>query len=158
MYADVNGTELYYERLGDEANPSILTLHGGPGVGDHRKAKEAYEPLTDDYEVVVYDHRGCGLSGEDPPYTNEQFARDANALREHLGLGTVVLIGGSYGGFITQEYLTRFPETVAGSSSGTRRRAASTTSSPARTPAPDSRRFGSEGSTSRRSPSRSSTA
>jgi len=114
MYADVNGTELYYERLGDEANPSILTLHGGPGVGDHRKAKEAYEPLTDDYEVVVYDHRGCGLSGEDPPYTNEQFARDANALREHLGLGTVVLIGGSYGGFITQEYLTRFPETVAG--------------------------------------------
>ena len=114
MYADVNETELYYERLGDETNPSILTLHGGPGVGDHRKAKEAYEPLTDDYEVVVYDHRGCGQSREDPPYTNAQFAKDANALRKHLGLGTVVLIGGSYGGFITQEYLTRFPETVAG--------------------------------------------
>lgn len=114
MYADVNGTELYYERLGDRDNPTILTLHGGPGVGDHRKAKEAYEPLTDAYEVVVYDHRGCGQSSEDSPYTNEQFARDANALREHLDLGTVVLIGGSYGGFITQEYLTRFPETVTG--------------------------------------------
>lgn len=106
MYAAVNGAELYYEVLGPEGAPAILTLHGGPGISDHRKAKEAFEPLTDEYRVVVYDHRGCGQSSLTPPYSNEQYARDAEALREHLGLGEVVLLGGSYGGFIAQEYAT----------------------------------------------------
>lgn len=114
MYAEVNGAELYYERLGEENTPAIMALHGGPGVGDHRKPKRAFEPLADEYEVIVYDHRGCGQSEEQPPYSNEQYAKDANALRDHLNLDEVVLIGGSYGGFVTQEYVTRFPETVAG--------------------------------------------
>jgi proline iminopeptidase len=114
MYAEVNGAELYYERLGEGNDPAIMALHGGPGVGDHRKPKQAFEPLTDEYEVVVYDHRGCGQSADEPPYSNAQYAKDANALREQLDLGEVVLIGGSYGGFVTQEYVTRFPETVTG--------------------------------------------
>lgn len=114
MRAEINGAELYYERLGEGAGPPVMALHGGPGVGDHRKPRRAFEPLTDAYELVVYDHRGCGDSAETPPYTNAQYARDANALREHCGFDEVVLIGGSYGGFVTQEYLTRFPDTVAG--------------------------------------------
>lgn len=114
MYAEVNGAELYYERLGEENTPAIMALHGGPGVGDHRKPKRAFEPLTDEYEVIVYDHRGCGQSEDQPPYSNAQYAKDANSLRDHLNLDEVVLIGGSYGGFVTQEYVTRFPETVAG--------------------------------------------
>lgn len=114
MFAEINGAELYYEHLGTGERPTIMALHGGPGVGDHRKPKRAFEPLTDEYDLVVYDHRGCGQSEDQPPYSNAQFAEDAYALREHLDLGNVVLIGGSYGGFITQEYVTRFPETVAG--------------------------------------------
>ena len=114
MYAEVNGTKLYYELLGEGDRPTIMALHGGPGVGDHRKPKRAFKPLTDEYDLVVYDHRGCGQSEENPPYSNAQYARDANALREHLGLEDVVLIGGSYGGFVTQEYVSRFQETIAG--------------------------------------------
>jgi proline iminopeptidase len=114
MYAEINGAELYYEQLGDNNGPAIMALHGGPGVGDHQKPKRAFEPLIDEFALIVYDHRGCGQSEEQPPYSNEQYAKDANALREHLDLGEVVLIGGSYGGFVTQEYVTRFPETVAG--------------------------------------------
>lgn len=114
MFAEINGAELYYEHLGSGERPTIMALHGGPGVGDHRKPKKAFEPLTDEYDLVVYDHRGCGQSADQPPYSNAQFADDANALREHLNLEEVVLIGGSYGGFITQEYVIRFPETVAG--------------------------------------------
>jgi proline iminopeptidase len=114
MYVEVNGAELYYEQLGDPDAPCIMSLHGGPGISDHQKGKEAFEPLTDEYQLVVYDHRGCGASALEPPYSNEQYAADAEALREALDLGEVVLIGGSYGGFITQEYATRYPEHLSG--------------------------------------------
>ncbi|WP_277552921.1 alpha/beta fold hydrolase [Halobaculum limi] len=105
--ADLNGATIYYETRGDPDDPAILALHGGPGIGDGRKPLSAFESLADDYYLVVPDHRGCGRSELAPPYTNEQFADDVEALRQRLDLGAVVLIGGSYGGFITQEYATR---------------------------------------------------
>jgi proline iminopeptidase len=114
MYAEINGATLYYEDLGDEDAPALLSLHGGPGISDHAKGKQAFEPLTDEYRLVVYDHRGCGQSSLTPPYSNEQYAADAEGLRQHLGLDEVVLIGGSYGGFITQEYAIRYPDHLAG--------------------------------------------
>lgn len=114
MYAEVNGAELYYEVLGDPENPAIVSLHGGPGISDHAKGKQAFEPLTDEYCLVVYDHRGCGQSSLTPPYSNEQYAADTEGLRRELGLDEIVLIGGSYGGFITQEYATTYPENLAG--------------------------------------------
>ncbi|MDB2282700.1 MULTISPECIES: alpha/beta fold hydrolase [Halorubrum] len=108
MYAKVNGIELYYEVHGPDNAPAIVSLHGGPGISDHQKGKEAFKPLTDNYRLVVYDHRGCGQSSVTEPYSNEQYAKDCEGLIQHLGLDEVVLIGGSYGGFITQEYAVRF--------------------------------------------------
>lgn len=114
MFADINDARLYYEVLGEENDDAIMVLHGGPGISDHQKGKEAYESLAEDYKVVVYDHRGCGKSSLTRPYSNEQYAKDAEGLRRHLDLGKVVFIGGSYGGFITQEYAIRYPENLAG--------------------------------------------
>lgn len=114
MYTTVNNAELYYELLGDSADPTLVSLHGGPGISDHSKGKQAFESLTDQYSLLVYDHRGCGDSSLTPPYSNEQYAKDAEALRETLELGDVVLIGGSYGGFITQQYASQFPEHLNG--------------------------------------------
>ena len=114
MCANVNGADLCYEVLGNDDAPAIISLHGGPGISDHEKGKQAFEPLTDEYCLVVYDHRGCGQSSLTPPYSNEQYARDAEGLREHLGLDVVVFVGGSYGGFIAQEYAIRYPEHLAG--------------------------------------------
>jgi len=108
MYAEINGAELYYELHGPDDAPAIVSLHGGPGISDHQKGKEAFEPLTDSYQLLVYDHRGCGQSSLTEPYSNAQYAKDCDALIRHLGLEDVVLVGGSYGGFITQAYATRF--------------------------------------------------
>jgi proline iminopeptidase len=108
MYAEINGADLYYEVHGPDDAPAILSLHGGPGISDHQKGKEAFEALTDSYRLVAYDHRGCGQSSLTAPYSNEQYARDCRGLIDHLGLEEYVLIGGSYGGFITQEFATRF--------------------------------------------------
>ena len=108
MYAEINGADLYYEVHGPDDAPAIVSLHGGPGISDHQKGKEAFEALTDAYRLVVYDHRGCGQSSLTEPYSNAQYAEDCEGLIQHLGLEEVVLIGGSYGGFITQEYAIRF--------------------------------------------------
>lgn len=110
----VSGAELHYEVLGPADAPAIVALHGGPGVGDGRKPRRAFGPLAGEYCLVVPDHRGCGRSDAVPPYTDEQFARDVEGLCEHLELGEVVVIGGSYGGFVTPEYATRWPEHLAG--------------------------------------------
>lgn len=110
MYVEVNGVELYYETLGSPERQSIVVFHGGPGLSDHRKGKEAYRPLADEYHLVLYDHRGCGKSAQEPPYTNATFADDAEALRRELDLGDIVAVGGSYGGFVAQEYAIRHGE------------------------------------------------
>jgi proline iminopeptidase len=111
MERTVNGVRLYYDTFGDPTDPSVMVFHGGPGLGDHRKGAETYRPLVEDgFQLVVYDHRGCGASECSPPYTNAQFAADAEALRQALDLGSITVIGGSYGGFIAQEYAIRYSE------------------------------------------------
>lgn len=110
MYVQLDGVELYYETLGSPERQSIVVFHGGPGLSDHRKGKETYRQLADEYHLVVYDHRGCGKSAREPPYTNATFADDAEALRNALDLGEIVVIGGSYGGFVAQEYAIRHGE------------------------------------------------
>ena len=94
--------------------PPLSHYTAGQRSAITRRAKQAFEPLTDEYCLVVYDHRGCGQSSLTPPYSNEQYARDAEGLREHLGLDVVVFIGGSYGGFIAREYTIRYPEHLTG--------------------------------------------
>lgn len=113
-YAAVNGATIAYEVLGAEHDRTVVALHGGPGLGDRRKPRDAFAPLADDYRLVVPDHRGCGQSSLTPPYTNAQFAADVEGLRRHLDLGEVVLVGGSYGGFVAQEYAVSYPEHLAG--------------------------------------------
>lgn len=110
MYAEINNAELYYEIHGEDNDQAIIALHGGPGVSNHEKSLQAYKPLTDEFKLVVYDHRGCGRSEEAEPYSNKQFADDVEGLREFLDLGDIIVIGGSYGGFIAQEYAIRYPD------------------------------------------------
>lgn len=114
MRLELNGAELHVETRGDPEDPAVLALHGGPGISDGRKSIRGFEPLADDHYLVAPDYRGCGRSELQPPYTNEQFAADVEALRFELGLGDVVLVGGSYGGFITQQYAIDYPEHLAG--------------------------------------------
>lgn len=108
------GATIHYETRGDPDNRPVFALHGGPGIGDGRKPLEAFEPLADAFHLVVPDHRGCGRSSLNGPFTNGQFAADVNALREHLGCGRIALIGGSYGGFITQQFAVDYPDALEG--------------------------------------------
>lgn len=106
-----NGIDTYYERFGE--GPPLVGVHGA--FSDHRVLVEQLRPLTDAYEVVVYDIRGHGRTGgsERSVYSMELFADDLAALLEELSLDRPVLCGHSMGGMVVQTFGVRYPETPA---------------------------------------------
>jgi proline iminopeptidase len=107
MYATLNGVRTFYTVQG--SGPALICVHGGPGISDHRGYARWLAPLADEYQLILYDLRGCGETGDAPDdsYRHEDFVADLDALRAHLGLDRVALLGTSYGGFISLEYAVR---------------------------------------------------
>ena len=110
MDVTINGCRLNVEVLGPEDGPVLIAHHGGGGIGSLAEPKATFGPLADRFRVVVFDARGCGLSEGIPPYSHEQWAADVDGLRQWIGAETIVVAGGSYGGFIALEYAVRYPE------------------------------------------------
>jgi len=106
----INDNELNVEVLGDKGLPVLIAHHGGGGIGSLGEPKATFGPLSDIFQVVVFDARGCGLSEGKPPFSHAQWAADVDGLREWMGVDQIVVTGGSYGGFIAMEYAIAYPE------------------------------------------------
>lgn len=106
----MNGVRLVYDEAG--SGTAFVTLHGGPGMGSRKGDWATFGPLTDSYRLISYDQRGNGESEEREPYSHEQFVADLEALRQALGLGKFILLGGSYGGYIALEYALRHADNL----------------------------------------------
>jgi proline-specific peptidase len=113
MYATLNGIRIFYTVEG--AGATLICVHGGPGMSDHRGYARWLAPLADDYQLVLYDLRGCGQSGDAPDdsYSHADFVADLDALRAHVGAERIALLGTSYGGFIALEYALRHPDRLS---------------------------------------------
>src|ERR1700684_2470373 len=77
--------EIYYEESGNPAGKPAVFLHGGPGAGSDRRARQFFDPLH--YRIVVFDQRGCrrrragaGVGEE----TTWHLVADIERLRRHL--------------------------------------------------------------------------
>ena len=110
MRVTINDNELNVEVLGDTGLPVLIAHHGGGGIGSLGEPKATFGPLSDIFQVVVFDARGCGLSEGKPPFSHAQWAADVDGLREWMGVDQIVVTGGSYGGFIAMEYAIAYPE------------------------------------------------
>src|SRR6266568_8150757 len=108
---EVHDTHLFYTRSG--TGLPCLVMHGGLGL-DHTYLR-GLDSLSDVLHLVYYDHRHNGRSGRPllDTVTHPQLADDAEALRQHLGLGKVAVLGHSYGGFIALEYALRHPDSLS---------------------------------------------
>ncbi|MDQ2873863.1 MAG: alpha/beta fold hydrolase [Actinomycetota bacterium] len=53
--------------------------------------------VTDDVRVIRWDQRGCGRSDRHGPYSLDQSAADLDAIRTHLGLSQMAVLGHSWG-------------------------------------------------------------
>ena len=113
MKAIINGTEIYYEVIG--SGTPLLMTHGGLGL-DHTAFRPWFDQLSDQFQVIYYDHRGNGRSSREIDYaelTLDQLVDDAAALLDHLGIQSTALFGHSYGGFIAQLFAIKYPERVS---------------------------------------------
>ncbi len=104
------GAELYYETHGS-GRPVVLV----PGLGGVATFWARHLPaLTPHFQVVMYDHRGCGRSSHDrvTPYSVDRMAHDVLALMDHLGIAHTHFIGHSTGGAIGQVLALDHPERI----------------------------------------------
>jgi proline iminopeptidase len=108
---EVAGAQFCYDEAGEDRDGTLIVLHGGRGIGDHRSELEAYRPLADRYRVIAYDQRGCGRTSLTPPFTFARLADDVNELRKALvGDKRCILLGGSFGGMIALSAAVRHPD------------------------------------------------
>lgn len=119
MHARVNGTEIFFDVVGAghavepaslAEKPTLVVLHGGPGL-DHSGYRPWLDPLGNHVQLIYLDHRGNGRSGRPDPatYTVAQMADDLDALRRHLGLGPIDVLGHSFGGKVAMVFALRHP-------------------------------------------------
>jgi proline iminopeptidase len=117
MRAQLNGTELYYDAVGEGSadRPTLVALHGGPGF-DHQYLRPGLDPLAAWAQVAYVDLRGQGRSGRPPlaSCTLEQMADDVAALCLRLGVDRPVVLGHSAGGFVALHLAVRHPGVAGG--------------------------------------------
>ncbi len=102
--------ELSYERAG--SGPPLLLIMGMSGTA-LSWGEPFLEALRQDFETIVYDHRGIGESSRmEEPFTIVQLAQDAAGLLDALELDTVHVLGISMGGMAAQELALAQPERV----------------------------------------------
>lgn len=105
-----NGVDLVVETAG--SGPRLLFL-GGTGWDLRRTRSPLNPPLTDRFEVALFDQRGQGQSGKPPgPYTMADYARDAIGVLDALGWQSAHILGYSFGGMVAQEVAIGWPERV----------------------------------------------
>lgn len=108
-YKTINGTELYYKKVG-EGEPVII-IHGGP-VLDHGYLVPYFQPLTQNYELIYYDQRLSGRSSADvdsAEITLNNFIEDIEGLRQEFNLEKIHLMGHSWGGLLAVKYAIKYP-------------------------------------------------
>jgi len=110
LFFDVEGASLVPDGRTMRAKPTLVLLHGGPGL-DHSIYKPAFSALADIAQVVFLDHRGNGRSDPGPreAWTLAQWGDDVRAFCEVLGIARPIVLGVSFGGMVALAYATRHP-------------------------------------------------
>ncbi|MEZ9899203.1 alpha/beta fold hydrolase [Vibrio breoganii] len=119
--------------VGDEnsAKPWLLFFQGGPGFPSPRPNGHSgwLKAALQRYRVLLLDQRGTGhsnvithqtmahlSSAEQAEYLThfraDNIVRDAETIREKLGIEKWATLGQSYGGFCTLAYLSLFPDSL----------------------------------------------
>lgn len=111
-FASYDGTQLAYRVYGD--GEPLICVPGGPGrAGEYLGNLGG---LDADRQLIILDNRGTGDSAvpNDPgTYRCDRLPQDIEALRQHLGLETVDLLGHDAGAQVAVLYTVAYPERVS---------------------------------------------
>ncbi|HXW60658.1 MAG TPA: prolyl aminopeptidase [Myxococcota bacterium] len=96
---------IYIEEVGNPSGKPIVFVHGGPGGGIDEKHRRYFDP--DLFRIVLFDQRGCGKStpfGELRHNTTFDLVADMEKIRDHLGISSWHVFGGSWGSTLSLTY------------------------------------------------------
>jgi proline iminopeptidase len=106
-----DGRALAWREAG--SGPPLVCHPGGPGCSGRYFG--GLPELADERTLIVLDPRGTGDSdrpADGSAYDLEDYAADLEALREHLGLERIDVLGHSHGGFVAINWAGTHPERV----------------------------------------------
>jgi proline iminopeptidase len=109
----LNGVDLHYRTIGD--GPVLFLVPPGWGIAS-RYLQRSFSSLVKHSRLVFIDTRGSGLSGRpaDPTHMGSvDMANDLEALRVHLGLSEISILGHSNSGAIALAYAARYVDRVS---------------------------------------------
>ncbi len=112
LFVDVSGPALVPDGRAMRERPTVVMLHGGPGI-DHSPFKQPiFSPLTEIAQVIYYDQRGQGRSDRGSPsdWNLDTWADDVRRLCDAIGVPHPIVFGGSFGGFVALNYAQRHPD------------------------------------------------
>ena len=101
-YMPFEGFKTYYRIVGEgtEGKAPLVLLHGGPG-STHNYFEVLDKIAESGRQVIMYDQIGCGNSfveGHPELFNADTWIKELIALREHLELDEIHLLGQSWGG------------------------------------------------------------
>lgn len=114
---DPRGETLHHVAIGTPGDVPLVAVNGGPGF-DHSYLVNApvWKDMSARRQIIFYDQRGTGKSpaARGPAdMTVDGMVRDLEALRRHLKVERIDLLGHSWGGILSMAYATRYPQHVA---------------------------------------------
>jgi pimeloyl-ACP methyl ester carboxylesterase len=104
IFTTPDGLTLSYERRGK--GPLLVCHPGGPGCS--AAEFRDFAGLDDTFELVLFSPRGSHGSDPADDYALASYAADLEALREHLGVEQLDLLGFSHGGIVAMAYAAAF--------------------------------------------------
>jgi pimeloyl-ACP methyl ester carboxylesterase len=112
LFVDFDGLGLVPDGAAMVERPTLLYLHGGPGLDHSMYKTPERNPLADIAQLVFYDHRGNGRSDWRTPdeWNLDTWADDVVRLCDALGVERPIVLGASFGGFVAQRYIAKHPE------------------------------------------------
>ena len=108
IFSTPEGLTLSYERRG--TGPLLVCHPGGPG-GSAAEFLD-FAGLDDTFELLLFSPRGSHGSDPADDYRLGSYVGDVEALRKHLGVERLNLLGFSHGGCVAMAYAAEHPACV----------------------------------------------
>ena len=109
------GHQLHIATWGNPDGVPVVFLHGGPGSGCNPGQRALFDAQR--HFVVFVDQRGAGRSQparSRARNTTADLIGDLEALRQHLGIPSWLVVGGSWGATLGLAYAQSHPASVRG--------------------------------------------
>ena len=117
LFFDVEGVKLAPRGSSVDERPTLILIHGAPGLSDHMTFKPHFTKLAEHMQLIYLDLAGCGRSDEISPtadYSLDNWADDIVAFCKALSIEKPFVLGVSGGGMVAQKYAIRHSDHCAG--------------------------------------------